>query len=385
MSDTELSQALTVRLRAGNVRVPPYPAVVAKLQRLLVDERCGLQAIACVVASDPVLTAAVLRHANSAAMRRAEPVASLEVAVKAIGADDLLRLAMSAVVGATAMAPGPLVGLRRDIWRRSLLSAHLCYELASHHRVQPDAAFLAGLLHDFGAIAVVGTIEDIARERDVRTRSAEAWHSIIDQHHVEFGVAVAKRWQLPAVVADVIAQHHDPASTSPSVRLVAALDAVIAASEAGAELQMPAELDKIDRARIEAALPRVAAQLTSFEGDARAAVAAKSHVAAEQPADDGWRVSFLVSTQQVYQATQLWSDMIAFDGPRPLMPNWVATIVLECEPQPIDLMVNVRSCEQRGNGFAITAKPFALGGEVKDQWIALVHKIGRTARALQLG
>src|SRR5580692_680521 len=84
LSPTELVDAVLAKLASGHVRVPSYPAVVSRLQKLVSEERTGTHHLSAVVGADAALTALVLARANSAALKMA-PTSSIDQAVFRIG------------------------------------------------------------------------------------------------------------------------------------------------------------------------------------------------------------------------------------------------------------------------------------------------------------
>ena len=137
----ELAATLVERLKTTEIRVPPYPAVASSLDRLSRDGKSTVADVAAIVATDAALAATVLRHASSASLKSSAP-ATLEAAISRLGLDELTRVVVATTIGGAAVAPGPLALLRRDQWRRSLLAAMFCKELAARRGVLPDQAYL---------------------------------------------------------------------------------------------------------------------------------------------------------------------------------------------------------------------------------------------------
>jgi len=76
--------------------------------------------------------------------------------------------------------------------------------------VAPDQAFLAGLLHDS---ARSSWSPASSRWAPPRCRSAEPiWRRMVEDLHIEFGMVVVARWQLPEPISEVVTSHHTPHS-----------------------------------------------------------------------------------------------------------------------------------------------------------------------------
>ncbi|MEO7735498.1 MAG: HDOD domain-containing protein [Kofleriaceae bacterium] len=383
--EPNLAAQLVEQLRTTEIRVPPYPAVAGQLDRLSRDPRTSVAEVAAIVATDAALAATVLRHANSAA-RSSNAPATLEAAIWKLGVDELTRVVLASSVGAAASAPGPLALLRRDQWRRSLLSAMFCKELAGRRGVAPDQAFLAGLLHDFGAVVVVACLESLGAAH-LPVLPEATWRRLVDDLHIEFGMVVVARWKLPEPIAEVIASHHTPHTCMrvhrPLVQLVAIVDQIVEIldrPEGGiAALAEVPGLEHDERFRIGALMPKVAEQMARFETPA---VREVGSLITPTPSllDGGWPVDFVIESrsQAEYRACALAPSMIAFRSAAMLQPAWLAEVTLRCEPDTIAMLVNVKSCEPQAGEFLVTAQPFGLAGEDKAAWLRLIART-RTA------
>ena len=342
------------------------------------------------ITADAALVAAVLRRANAADRGSSIAITSLEAAVGRIGVEELLRLALAQSVGVTAGHAGPLAALRRDVWRQALQAARIALELSERRQIDPDEAFVAGLLHDFGAIAVLVGLEDLKIELPLLP--AATWKVLIDRLHVRFGGVIAHRWNLPAPIEHAIAYHHDVARyRGPHralVELIATVDHINAifdrapTTTVGALLEVPG-LTQDERYRIGAMMPQLAAFMASFETAASPAAEARapSAVAPSTALDDGWPVELPVTTRRdEYHACALGPSGFAFRGTAAMVPGWLAELTLGAEP-PLDMLANVRSCEPQPDGsYLIVAQPFALDGNDKQLWFELVQRTREAAR-----
>ena len=93
-----------------------------------------------------------------------------------------------------------------------------------------DEAFIAGFIHDVGKIVLHSTnpklynkvVEAVADGADI----LDAEKKYFDSDHVKTGSLLAKRWQLPILLANIISYHHNPSLSSIPVpcNLVCAVD-----------------------------------------------------------------------------------------------------------------------------------------------------------------
>ncbi|HET9993361.1 MAG TPA: HDOD domain-containing protein [Kofleriaceae bacterium] len=371
-----IEQALVDRLRTNKLPIPPYPAVATKLEKLARDPRHTVAQLAEVVAQDPSLAAAVVGRANSAANGR--PVTSLAESLQRIGVEQVIQVALAMGLGKASTAGGPLGVLRRNTWRCALLAARFAQELATKRGVSPDAAYLAGLLHDFGAVVLVAGIEEIGQQVPLPMLPEAQWQAFVTKLQVQVGMAVAARWNLPEAITDVIAHHHEAANVAapPLTQLIKIVDRVIAILDrspgtgVAALLELP-EIATMERYTLGAAAQEVGAQMASLSAAAEASTAVADPARADEEA---WPVAFEISVpkHEAYAAVTISPNTFEMVGKEPLAPAWLVEVTLGCMPSPLKLLVNVKTCEPCPEGHRLVLAPFALGGDLKKQWLALL-------------
>ncbi|MFO0595564.1 MAG: HDOD domain-containing protein [Myxococcaceae bacterium] len=235
----DLQTALDERVTRRAVHVLPQPQSAHRLRTLVSTREHTLQQVVAAVMLDPMLAAAVLRIANSPAYARGGPTSSLTTAVQRIGEKELSRLSLASGLGASVQLAGPLLEVRRSVMQRSFTSAALCESLAREFGVDPEAAFIAGLLHDVGVLVALGTLELLLTQRfELEVRTAAEWLELAARHHVELGAVLAEKWALPTAVYETIIGHHASHGDGvpPLVQLVRLSDQLTAHFEAGRPL-----------------------------------------------------------------------------------------------------------------------------------------------------
>lgn len=181
------------------VRVPPYPDVALRIQRLLDSPKFSLAEVSKLVSSDAALAIRVLGLANSSVYRPAiGPLHSVEAAVGRLGASQVAQSALSAALSEGCNQDGPLHQFRFVAWRRSLTAAFITQELATLRGAKPGEAFLSGLLRDYGISVGYANLElGIQRGIIADDLPAAAYREAVESLQRELGRVVAARWQLP--------------------------------------------------------------------------------------------------------------------------------------------------------------------------------------------
>jgi HD-like signal output (HDOD) protein len=201
----------TVLARLANVRgLPALPMVVQTLSRRIGDQTVSAGEIARLLAHDQGLTARVLRLANSAFYASREPVRTPEQAVVLLGFGTVRAIILKAsIFSAYDMERA------RPFWLHALGTACAARTIA---RVTgfggAEDAFVMGLLHDLGKLALDEFLPDLYRP--VRAAVAregglirDAERRLLGCDHAAVGRFLCEHWSLPPVYREAIAGHHD--------------------------------------------------------------------------------------------------------------------------------------------------------------------------------
>ena len=147
-------------IAAGRVELPTIPRVVQHLIAALRDLEIDSRKIGEALSQDPVLSAKVLRLANSSFFGGQRSMASIDSAVALIGIQALNRLIVACGVSSSL---GDIPGIDlRTFWRDALVAATAANKLASRLGADPEEAYVCGLLHGTGHLILCRTYPEIA-------------------------------------------------------------------------------------------------------------------------------------------------------------------------------------------------------------------------------
>jgi putative nucleotidyltransferase with HDIG domain len=387
---TDLDPAIVDLVSRGAVKVPPYPAVAMKINDLLRRQDYGIEELAKLVQSDQALAADALRCANSSFYARGSGVTSLHQAISRIGAQEVARLAIASGLGAHARAAGPLAALKRRVWLDALAVAGLCQELAKKRGLPAEEAFVCGLLHDFGKVIAIACIEDILGKRSdgALPMPLDYWLGVVERYHVELGLVLAARWELPALVSDVVSLHHSAdvrgAAEPRLVELVQAADEVVRLLEdrgwlVADDLAHVARLTPAERELVPRVLDRLPGFIAAFEGNATVLPAAGSPLVAAPsekpltgPVPLDCAAAVVVNRQELRcKATGIAEHNLVLRGKQPLPENLLLTVELESKPR-LKCWATAKLSWPEGRDHAVLLQPFALDADAQAAWTALL-------------
>lgn len=130
-----------------------------------------------------------------------------------------------------------------QLWMHSIATAHAARHLSrSRHYDHPQTAFLAGLLHNIGLLAVAHVAPDTIIQLLGQTEPAIDWlaaeHERFGNTHTNIANQLAKRWALPQWLHEVLWWHHQADQGLPShlgdralVELIREADSLVSQSE----------------------------------------------------------------------------------------------------------------------------------------------------------
>lgn len=129
-------QQLAASLGKEDLDLPAFPDVVGRLQATLADESAGVREVVNVIGSEPVLTARLLKMANSAAMNPSgREINNINGAVTRLGFNLVRGTATAYAINQMSRAQelNPIRGELEAIWRESNEVAAICYVVANQN------------------------------------------------------------------------------------------------------------------------------------------------------------------------------------------------------------------------------------------------------------
>jgi HD-like signal output (HDOD) protein len=197
--------------------LPRLSPLVVRLIRLLANPDCRVADVVSVIEQDVLLSAQVLKRANSAVFGRLQPIRSVQHAVRTLGVGTMRRFALGSSLSnlffREKTAPSFSMGrFNLHSLATGTLSEILADELPTNHKA---GAFVAGLLHDVGkllmAIHLPKTYEDVLAFSTVAgTSQIESERQLLGTDHAEFSAQAISRWELDDSIRIAAKYHHQP-------------------------------------------------------------------------------------------------------------------------------------------------------------------------------
>jgi putative nucleotidyltransferase with HDIG domain len=219
------------RITDSLISLPTLPTVIAKMLELVDNPKTSASSLSTLIMQDQVLTARILKLANSSFYAFPRQIATVKLALIVLGFESVKEMALSLSVLNSFKGENGKHFDTSQFWHHSIsvgagsrmLARETCSRLAGE-------AFVAGLLHDIGKLVLNQYLPEEFAE--VQTRIWEqgqdcetAEKIVLGVTHAEIGAWLAERWNLPVSLVEAIRWHAHPeaAPRNPELALLVCL------------------------------------------------------------------------------------------------------------------------------------------------------------------
>ena len=201
----------------GAVKLRAMPKVIADILAMRPTDDTPIEELADKIKLDPALVTKLLGVANSAMYGSRTKVDSVDRVVIRLGLARIRELAVaSGLMDMWRETSGDSPLDHSALWAHCIATALIARNIAGECELpDPDRVFTAGLIHDVGCLVLEEVLghdyHDIllAVERD-RGDLPRAERRRLSIDHAEAMRHVARNWNLPATLSDLVAGHHEP-------------------------------------------------------------------------------------------------------------------------------------------------------------------------------
>jgi putative nucleotidyltransferase with HDIG domain len=204
--ENALLERVTKKIETGKFDLPHLPATSMALVNLAGKPGVDVNRVVQLISSDPSLAGELLRISNSVLYATHMPAGTLNEAVMRIGLKGLRTLIFSVSVKGTLLKVKGLASFSEEVWRQAFSVATLARKIAPLVGFDRERAFLVGLLHDVGKIAL---LDMLSKEMQRGSRLSPATVGrVFYLHHERAGEKLATAWRLDEELTSIAGQHH---------------------------------------------------------------------------------------------------------------------------------------------------------------------------------
>ena len=235
----EISQAIK--------NLQPIPQVALKILRIVNSDNYEIKDVTDEIRKDQVISARTLQLCNSVMYARRKKVASLDHALVMLGQHLLIKFIISASLNNFFKQTGLGYSLcKGGIYHHALGTAAIAEKMASlTGQAEPSSAYMAGLLHDIGKVALDQFIHSglplFYRELNQKEKNfSEVEKQVLGTDHTEVGSELAMSWSFPESLIATIRHHHQPENADryrALVHIVYLADLLMSRFHTGLELE----------------------------------------------------------------------------------------------------------------------------------------------------
>lgn len=203
--------------------LPTLPSVAVRVLEVTSSSESSAGDVVKLISSDPSLSARILHLVHRADLGVRGDVTSVDRAVKLLGFEAVRSAVLAISVFETFRSESnrPALIFSRDEFWKHCVAVACCAELLAvalkknrggEPAIDPSEAFVCGLLHDVGKVALDAALpKSFARVVEaadlLRGNVADVERQVIGLDHMVVGKRLAERWGLPANLRDCIWLH----------------------------------------------------------------------------------------------------------------------------------------------------------------------------------
>lgn len=198
------------------IKIPPQPQILVDLQMEQVMPDPDIRQIARLISQDVGLSGTMLKFVNSPFFALTNKITSIEQAVSLLGLTSVMNI-LNGISIKGEMTDEAIVNMTR-FWDTAndiaMVSATVAKQIGYH---SPDAAYSLGLFHNSGIPLMLSRFDNynaitvkaysVADERII-----DIENDAFNTNHAVVGYYTAKSWNLPLLICEVIAEHHNATS-----------------------------------------------------------------------------------------------------------------------------------------------------------------------------
>ena len=208
ISAMEFLTKLATEVSKGQVDLPCFPNVVLRIRNALADPNNNAEKTVTIVGAEPRLAARLLQTANSAAFNNTgKPLTDLRTAITRLGQQLVQSAAMAFAMQHMKNEDSlkPIAKPMTELWAESIIVASICQVVARRTKINPDEAFLTGLLHGIGRLYIM--VRAVGKGAEIG--DSDSYTDLVAGWQASIGKAVLENWGFAEELAEAIGAQDD--------------------------------------------------------------------------------------------------------------------------------------------------------------------------------
>lgn len=213
-SNVSNAQSSLDKVIDSQIVIPPQPAILLEINKLLNKSGSHLTAIGNLINKDVGLTAAIFKLVNSSFYKSPMTISDIQKAITVLGltqVESLIKaMSLRKAINGQELAYDKFWSRAEDI---ATISAIIARKQISVCNIAVDQAYMAGLFHDCGVPILMQRFPEYCRlfrlNKDGVWPDLHAEDKNFNTDHAVVGFMVTKHWALPDYICQAVRFHHD--------------------------------------------------------------------------------------------------------------------------------------------------------------------------------
>lgn len=205
--------------------LPRIESVLQELLEMVNQENVDFGELSKKMSMEQVLSARLLRMANSAHFGGSKSVATINDAIIRVGSGAVRTLVSSSILS-SAFPKIETLNVK-DYWSNTFEISMIASKLAPKVGLDPNEAFTTGVLHNIGELMIHSLVPEqaveITKRVDEGENSLQVQRDVLSTDAPELGAKLANAWKFPPEMADAIANVNQPGKAEVSKKLACLL------------------------------------------------------------------------------------------------------------------------------------------------------------------
>jgi HD-like signal output (HDOD) protein len=208
----DLSEEQIHKILQG-ITIPPQPQIMVDLQMEQVMPDPDIDRIAQLISQDVGLAGTVLKVVNSPFYGLSNKITSIQQAVGILGMNSVVNI-VNGISIKSSMSDEKIKALTR-FWDTAMDIAMTSATLAKNVGYNyPDNAYTLGLFHNCGVPLLMSRFDNymeimVESYSGNHNRVIDFENTQLNTNHAVIGYYTAKSWNLPKLLCEIIAEHHN--------------------------------------------------------------------------------------------------------------------------------------------------------------------------------
>lgn len=197
--------------------LPTLPVIMLKILECIDDTHSSAMDLKNIIIKDIAISSKVLSLSNSAYYGYHKDILDITRSIVVLGFETIIDVALSVSLG-SLLSPSKnnIIIPLSDLWEHSIAAGE-AGRLCAKEKLYPyqERAFLIGLMHDIGKIALYRFFPDEFNTAVKKALDNNKFISITEKNelgftHYDAGVWLVEKWNLPPAISVPICFHHNP-------------------------------------------------------------------------------------------------------------------------------------------------------------------------------